>query len=296
MNSESHTILDVTGIVAAVRRRIWLVGTITVLVAVIAVAVSFLLSPVYRAQVLLAPASESRANLLGLAGSVPGLAGLVGGDLGEGTDKVQNTAILASRELGERFIRERNLMPVLFADQWDAQAGDWKAEYKETPPTMSKAYALFDDKVRRVAENPRTGLIELTIDWTDPEVAADWANDLVDRMNRRARDQARTEAEKSIEYLGEELKSTNTVDMRTAIYAQIQSHMRDITTANVRDQYAFKVLDRAFVADADQYVFPNKKIFLAVGLFLGGLIGAGIAVLLEMRSPSGSPVSRSSDA
>jgi len=279
--------IDVTGIVAAVRRRKWIVGAITLGFAAVVVGVSFLLSPVYRATVLLAPAEQGKSSLLSLAGSSLGaLAGLAGADLTGGPDSVEYTAMLASRELGESFIRDRNLLPVLFADRWDPQAGDWVADVRDDPPTINKAYTYFDEEVRRVSENARTGLIELTVDWSDRELAADWANDLVRRMNREARDRARKEAEKSIEYLRQELQKTNVVEMTASIYGLVESQMRAIMMANVREEYAFRVLDPAVVPDADQYVFPNRKIFLAVGLLLGGILGVGVAVLLEASGGS----------
>ena len=51
-------------------------------------------------------------------------------------------------------------------------------EIQEDVPTEKKQLKL-SKSILSVVEDKKSGLINLSISWKDPEVAADWANDLV---------------------------------------------------------------------------------------------------------------------
>ena len=56
-----------------------------------------------------------------------------------------------------------------------------------------------------IKNNPKTGLVTLSLEWTDPELIAQWANNLVMRLNDHQREFAVSEAQRSIEYLNQQL-------------------------------------------------------------------------------------------
>jgi len=50
--------------------------------------------------------------------------------------------------------------------------------------------------------------------------------------------------------------------------------------ANVRKEYAFKVIDPAVVADEGAYVWPKRFLLIWLGLIVGLSIGIFVALLL----------------
>jgi uncharacterized protein involved in exopolysaccharide biosynthesis len=54
--------------------------------------------------------------------------------------------------------------------------------------------------------------------------------------------------------------------------------------ATVRRDYAFRVLDTARAPDLNAYVRPQRILLIALGLVLGALLGAGIALLRGVLS------------
>ena len=48
---------------------------------------------------------------------------------------------------------------------------------------------------------------------------------------------------------------------------------------NVREEYAFKIIDPAVSADRDDYIWPNAPLILIVGLLGGFVIGFSIALV-----------------
>ena len=52
----------------------------------------------------------------------------------------------------------------------------------------SKRQLKIFKSILSVDEDKKSGLISLSISWKDPEVAAEWANDLVKQLNEQLRE------------------------------------------------------------------------------------------------------------
>ncbi|NNF51518.1 MAG: hypothetical protein HKN59_03675 [Gammaproteobacteria bacterium] len=253
--------------------------------AVLAVVASLLMTPVYRAEVLMMPVSneQSESALAGMAQRFAGLSSLVGFGVDSSSEKHTALATLKSRAFTESFINDLNLMPVLFADEWDEKGKKWLSDDEDDVPTIREATEMFDEEIRRVSEDQRTGLITLAIEWEDREAAARWANQLVSRVNERIRQDVISHSQRSIEFLNRELAKTSITELQQAIYGLIETQVNRAMLASVREEYAFKVVDPAVVADADQYVRPQRLLLVLLGVAAGLTIGI-IFVLLRGAS------------
>lgn len=281
------------GRLLALVRRHWLalLGA-TLGAAALAAVVAFWLTPVYRAEVVLVPNESSPAGglqqLVGRMGSLGSLAGL---SLGAGGGmRVESVAILRSRALAEEFIRQRDLMPVLYADDWAAESRSWTVD---PAPTLRGAVDDFVEDVRSVVEDRRTGLVTLSVEWTDPDLAADWANAYVAAANEVARRRATEEATHMLKFLHEELAKTSVLGVQQGIYQLIETQINTIALANVRQEYAFRVVDPATAPDPDRPVRPIRPLVIALGAVLG--FGAMLLVLL-MRTGAARPEEGRDDA
>lgn len=268
---------------SSLRRRAG-IGVILVAVgAALGFGLSFLFEPHYRAEVILLPqTSQNQQGLLGsLTGQFGGLAGLAGLDLESSASKHEALEVLKSQSLVREFIADRNLMSVLFADEWDSSRGEWKVDGPDVP-TLNDAWREFDTRIRSVREDRRTGSVTLGVDWTDPEVAAEWANDLAARANARMRDRAIQDALRSLAYLEKEVESARVVEVKQALYKLIEGQYKTIVFAKSNEDFAFKVVDAALAPDKDDYVQPKRAVFAAVGGILG-LFYAVLLVLVDLR-------------
>lgn len=280
--------IDLTGIWRGLTSRKWLIFGVTLLVTAAATAAAFLMTPVYRAEVVMVPASEQDQKALSsIAGQLGGLASMVGVDLGgAGADVNVSVATLESRDFTYAFVRDHDLLPVLFSDLWDAPSGTWKVDDPTEVPTLWDAYKLFEEDIRFVTKDGETGLVTLAIEWKDPQVAVRWANELVARVNRHRQKEAIQEAEKSIAYLQEQLRKTTVTEIQQAMYGLIEAQTKTIMLANARDQYAFKIIDPAVPADPDDFVKPKRPLLVALGVFGGGFLGILLALAREYASRS----------
>lgn len=267
------------------RRWAWLLGTL-VLVTGACVAAALTMKPIYRAEVVLAPQSRSAAqDVIGsLGGSLGGLASLAGIGSSGSAETQYALAVLRSTTFAREYIEQEQLLGVLFAEDWDAARGTWASDDPARQHTIRDAVVRFDQEIRTVSVDPKTGIVTLRIEWSDPVQAAKWANDLAQRLNREVRTRTMAEANRNIEYLNAELAATRTIELREVLYRVMQTEASRRMLANVNEQYAFRIVDPAMVADVDEPVRPRLAVMLAVGLVLGLVLGVLAAMLADHRA------------
>lgn len=272
--------IDIRALIATLWARRWWIVASTFVCAVLAFAAAMYMTPMFRAATILVPVNTERGGGMDAAlGQLGGLASLAGLNLGGGDmEREEALAVLRSREFTEAFIRDKNLLPVLFHKKWDGEGQRWRADVK--PPTPWQAYKYFNKSVRTVLHDKKTNLVTVQVDWKDGKLAAEWANELVQRLNAEMRARAIAHADASVGYLERELQATSTVATREAINRLIESQIKKRMFANVTQEYAFRTVDRAMAPDDDDPIRPNKVLMLASGILVGGILGVVIVLLL----------------
>lgn len=258
---------------------------LTILGAIIGVSTALLMTPVYRAEAVVMPREDSASGLLGrsIMGQLGGLAGLAGGMLPSSANEAEIVATLRSRALTERFITERNLLPVLFEKQWDAKQGAWLVTDPKRVPTLRDGFRVFDRRIRTVAEDRKTGLVTVAVDWKNPELAAEWANGLVALANESLRTRAVEESTATLNYLDRELGKTDKVELRSSLFQLVETQQKALMLANTRPEYALKVIDPAVTPSERDRLRPKRALISIAATMLGGLAGCLVAVLLALR-------------
>ena len=233
--------------------------------AVVGVA-AYTLPKEYEAAIVIEPTSDtsnSGQNALGSIGS--NLAALAGMSTGADQKKTESVAVLQSASLTDRFIRENNLMPILFASKWDAAHSRWNVTDPKKIPTLWKSNEYFRKSVRAVTTDSKTGLVTLTITWTDPALATAWANGIVALVNDFQRDTAIAQSERNIAYLSAEAAKTDVVGIKQSIYSLLEREYGKAMLAKGDREYAFKVIDRAITPERASY--PNKIVWILTAFF-----------------------------
>jgi uncharacterized protein involved in exopolysaccharide biosynthesis len=266
-------------------RTRWKIGAF-VAACTLATAVTVLLLPKeYRASILVsAVTGQSGSGQLGGLSSLlsqfgGGLSSLAGLSLSSDSKRAESVAVLQSDALTERYIEQNNLLPVLYKKDWDAATGRWKQTDPLKMPTLWKANERFKKSIRKVVLEPHSGLVTLAITWTDPKVAAKWANDLVKLTNDYLRRKAIDEADRNIAYLTEQAAKTDVVGIKQAIYSLLQSEINKEMLARGTDEYAFKVLDPAIAPERAS--FPMRTLSVIVA-FIASTAAAMLALFVRL--------------
>lgn len=266
--------VDILDLWRSVLEGKWLILGVAAVFAVLAIAYSLMATPIYRAETILSPARDGTGRA---ASGLSGLASLAGIDIGMNDDTVQESiAILKSRKFAEEFIRERNLLPVLFAEQWDPDTESWMVDNPEEIPDIRDAVSLFVDSVIDVTEDPQTGLVTLAVEWSDAQLVATWAAELVARVNEAIRRRDISESEQKLNYLYSELGKANLVELREAISRVIEEQINAMMLAQGKIEYAFKVIDPPVIPK--KRARPQRTLIVVVATLLGGFIGVFVVI------------------
>lgn len=273
------------------KRKVTIVA-VSLVFGILAGVAAFLMTPKYEVNVLLKPVDrgEQLANS-SLSRRFGGVASLAGINLAGPTDDATIAiATLKSRHLVTTFIKEENLLPVLFDTQWDAEKGAWILDKGMwfrggEPPTLWDGHEFFEEDVMRVNEDLETGLVSLQITWTDPNVSVAWADALVKRANAYLQEKAKREAESNLAYLRQQMESAKMGEIRIALADMVTSEMERAMMASVSDEYAFRIVDPAAPPDLDDFTSPKRLLMVVLGILFGGLLGVLGVVIQNIIRP-----------
>ena len=261
-------------VVAEIRSSRTLAAILLAVFTLGGMAIGLLSQKEYTASTVLSPVTEDNSGRLGgglsaLAGQFGGLASLAGISLNGNKAKDEAIAVMKSEMLTETYIRDQNLLPVLYPKLWNPVTHQWRTSDPDKIPTLWKANRYFDKTIRGITEDKK-GLVTLSIRWKDRRQAAQWANDLVKLTNSYLRNKAITEAERNIAYLNEEADKTSVVEVKKAIYTLLETEINRSMVARGREEYALKVLDPAFVPEKPSSA--GAKLLALLGFGLGATV------------------------
>jgi uncharacterized protein involved in exopolysaccharide biosynthesis len=242
--------MDPKEMLALVRRRKWMILSVTACCAIAAFIIASLLPRNYKATTVLSPVTitpggDREEGLGGLGSALGGLAGLAGISAGGEAKKYESVAVLRSQALVEKYIREQRLLPALYP----------KPDRRQ-PPTYWQATQYFSKRILTVVLDAKSGLVTLSINWRDPIQAAKWANDLVLLSNEYLRNRAIEQSNRNITYLRSEAERASAVQVKAAIYEMLGTEIRRGMMAHGNEEYAFKVLDPALVPESPSSLPP----------------------------------------
>ena len=228
-------------------------------VGIIASAIFAFSQPnIYSAKATIMPVDSSSDRLtsaLSSLGALGGLASQVGVGLkGSVSDKF--VAILKSRTLAESVIVKHNLAPILFPERWNPVRSQWQATAStwvgwEVPVDKPTTHDMLR-KLRRnisVASDSRTGLIEITVDYFDPQSAADIANFYIIELNSFLRGNSLTSAKQNKAFLEEQLEKV------TRELAAVEHDLKDF-----QEEHKLLSLDAQTQASVQSYATLKSQL------------------------------------
>lgn len=289
--------IDLMELFAALwRGKLWILAT-TVVGAALAVAVALWLPNIFHAEAKLAPSAEQQGGgLSALAGQFGGLASLAGISLGGGgTDKTGLAVEVAkSRQFLTGFIRQHQLeVAILAVTGMDKATGEliidprlydvaqkkWVREVdpgKSVEPTDWELFKAFS-KLVSVAQDKKSGLVTIGVDYYSPALAKQWVDWLVADLNGVMKQRDLADTQRNIAYLKDQLSRTSVADMQTVFYKLIEEQTKTLMLAEVNPDYVFKTLDPA--VEPEEKAKPKRALIAVLGTLLGGMLGVMLVLL-----------------
>ena len=154
-----------------IRKRWKIIALIFGVSVITAGVISLLMTPIYRAKTTLMPLESSGGQLSAAMrnlGSLPFVGGMVPSIGGASADKL--VAVLQSRTVAEDVIRALDLIKVLFEED------------RDEPPTIQDAVRSLTEATK--ITDDKKGLISVSVEYKDPGIAADIANQYTIALQR----------------------------------------------------------------------------------------------------------------
>lgn len=248
--------VDMISLLRVVWEARYFVIVVTALAALFSVYLAMTATAKFSAHTVVMPATSSASNSGStLASQFGSLAGIAGIDLNT-TNNSDNLVVLKSRVLVESFITKFDLIELL------------KGERDSL--TLWFAVREFQEEILSFLDNDETGSTTVTILWKDPETAARWANNFVALANETIRSRATAEAQNNVDYLNSQIGTTNIAEFKRVLYNLIEIETKTLMLANVRNEYAFSIVDRAVPAEIRST--PKRKLLVFTGTAIGVLL------------------------
>jgi len=268
----------------------------TFVASVIAVAIALSMPNIYRSEALLSPVSADGGGMNGLASKFGGLASLAGVSLGGGGfDKTtMGIEVLKSRTFFADFVSKYPVMVDLMASNgWDSNTNKvlidteiydvdshvWVREAKaprKSEPSVQEAHEEFS-KLLSVSQDKESSFITIAIEHYSPYVAKQWVDWLVQDINNTIRNQEVQQAQRSIDYLLNQIEQTKLAELQMGFFELIQSQTETIMLANASPEYLFKTLDPAVVPELKAK--PSRALICVLGGLLGGMLGVLVVLV-----------------
>jgi len=280
----------------------WIIVAFTIVFAVGSVIYALSLPNIYKAEAVLAPSEESSGGgLAAMAGQLGGLASLAGVNLGGGEADKTTIAleILQSRAFLTEFVEKHDILPEIMAvkawspeqgivfdeEMYDVTSKTWVREVeppKQPQPTSWEYVKTFKEELLQVSQDKETGLVTISINHQSPDFSKKLVELLVKDINDKMRERDIVEAQSSLEYLNQELKTTSLSNMQQVFYQLIEKQTQTMMLANVRPEYVFQTIDPAAVPEEKSK--PSRALICVMGVLLGGFLGVGIVLFRKMFS------------
>jgi hypothetical protein len=274
---------------------------VTIVFAVASVLFALSKPNIYKASVILTPASSEGGSggLAALAGQFGGLASMAGINLGSGdSDKTKLALeIIKSRSFLERFIANHNLLvPIMAATNWDLSTDSlvldddiydqvnqkWLREVeapKTAKPSLWEAYREFSEFLF-IDYDKKASTIVIDIEYLSPTLAQQWLEWLIADLNSFMSKQEFDEAQASINYLNKKLKSIEISTMESVFYQLIEEQTKNMMLISVKPEYVLKTIDPPQVPEEKEK--PQRGLIAVLGTMLGGMLSV-FFVLIRSR-------------
>lgn len=299
INNQYDDAVDLKEILQILFNKKILIGFLTLFFAVVSVFAAISMSDVYKSSSLLAPTSQDE-SLSSSLGGLSSLAGIAGVSLPAGSISDSQIAVkriesfeffsknfLPSIKL-EDLMAEKKWIPqenklIYDKDIFDESSNKWvrKVSYpKKTIPSSQEAFKEFK-KALSINQDEETGLVYLSIEHISPHVAKEWMDVIIYNINERMREIDKEDAQNSINFLSDSIKTTNSQSIKLVFSKLMESQMQTLMLASSNEDYIFKTINSPIVPEEKSG--PNRAFICIVGTLFGFIFSIILVLIQHFR-------------
>lgn len=201
-------------------------------------------------------------------------------DGSQSNERERHLARMESFGFISSFILEQNLLPWLYAKDWDETKKEWKDGIE---PDMREAVKAFKSQVLYISIDKKMDLLNIRMTTDLPDRAAYLANEFVQAFNLYLRNLDTEELKNRRSYLERRLKEVSNKEVHRSIYRLLEAQLAVESLMNARANYPLEMIQPATEPLFESY--PNRKKWTAFTLV--GLVFIGFSLVIIIGVVSG---------
>jgi uncharacterized protein involved in exopolysaccharide biosynthesis len=293
--------IDLVEVARVIWREKRLIIGVVVFFTLATAVLSLFMTNIYTAKAVLKPVSQKdgAGRLSSLASQFGGLANLAGIAMPGAASSTEIVNLLKSNILKKKIIEQYNLLPVLFPKKWDEEKKRWKrdqggfslnplafmAKLSPAGPSIpGKDPNIPDvwdgirmlDKIVTINYNLKEDIVTITVNFRDPVMAAQIAHYYLTALNDHMSEEAKRISAVNKAYLEQQLQETQDSLVRQKIYNLIAEKIETMMMAEVKENFAYKILDPPMAPDKKSK--PKRTLMV----FVAFLVSAFLAVFVVL--------------
>lgn len=290
--NDEINLVETISILSNDRKLIFYISTCIVSLFIL---ISLALNNVYTSSALLMSNSKSD-SMSSLLDSYSNLAGIAGVNLPSNQIDNKDEAVerIQSFDFFQKYflpnIKLENLLAtkkwdqkdnklIYKASEFDSKHSKWVRNVKfpkTVIPSDIEAYEEYKEIIN-LKEDNKTGFISLSIEHKSPYIAKKWADLIIYYINESMRENDKTNAISSINFLNEQYRTTQVSEIKDAISRLTITQMQTLMMASAKEDYMFTVIDSPVVPEEKS--FPPRLIIIIFGIILGVFSGISFSLL-----------------
>jgi hypothetical protein len=268
----------------------WIIVSLTAFVSIIGVIYSLSLPNIYQSNTMLVSVNSS-SGISGALGSYNGLAGLAGISLPSGGD--EGNSAKAIQKISSLSFFENSILPnihlpdlmavkswnsktntLAFDDSiYDTNSNTWIRDFsypQQQIPSAQESFAVFQTEHLSLSEDKKSGFITLSIKHRSPFVAKQWIELVVNEVNAFYRQKDKSESEKAVSYLNQQISMTSLSEIKQVIAQLLQEETKKLTLIEANQYYVFDYIDPPAVMEKKSE--PKRALICILSALLGGML------------------------
>jgi hypothetical protein len=146
----------------------------------------------------------------------------------------------------------------------------------EKTPSAQISFEVFKSKLSLNVDN-KTGFVALSIKHQSPFVAKQWVELVVNEVNSFYRQKDKSESEKAVSYLNEQISMTGLSEIKQVLAQLLQEEIKKLTLMEVNEYYVFDYIDPPAVME--NKLEPNRALICILSALLGGMLSIVLVVI-----------------
>ena len=257
-------LVDYAKVVLKHKKMILLAVAAVVFVTII---LSLLATPVYEARAVITPIAQNQQSSQFAFASIASQFGILPN---QSPNTSEIVSLLKSNIIRERTIKKYNLLSVFFPKGFSRGTTENEKIWKGL---------RYMDGNLRINLKQKDNVIEVSMRYRSPQRAADIVGYILSELTEYMSSEAKRVAETNRKYLEAQIDKTPDPFIRAKIYGLIAQQIETATMAEVKENFAFKVLDPPLTPD--KKISPKRTQMVIVAFFVSLFAAVFAAFVVE---------------